>query len=77
MVNLQSKIIAHLEDRYGATYSIPNMLMESLSISKSSAYKKINCEIGLSLEEVETLRQKVRSNGHFRDFPPPADDSAT
>jgi ATP-dependent Lon protease len=29
------------------------------------------------VEEVETLRQKVRSNGHFRDFPPPADDSAT
>jgi ATP-dependent Lon protease len=28
------------------------------------------------VEEVETLRQKVRSNGHFRDFPLPEDDTA-
>jgi ATP-dependent Lon protease len=26
------------------------------------------------VEEVETLRHKVRSNGHFRDFPPPEED---
>jgi len=60
MNKIQPRLMSYLEHKYGELYSVPKLLMDTLSISKSSAYKKFNCEVSLSLEELENLHQKFK-----------------
>lgn len=46
--------------KYGDTYSISNLLMQSLGISKSNAYKKLSGQVALSIEELEKLHQEFK-----------------
>ena len=57
---IQPKLMSYLSEKYGQLYSVPKLLMETLSISKSSAYKKMNGEVVLSLEELELLHDKFK-----------------
>ncbi len=58
METLQEKIIGYVSGLYPKRQKLITALMEDLDISKSTAYKKLSGQVGLSMDDLELLALK-------------------
>ena len=55
---LQTQIIDYLKMVIPSSQSLADIMISELGISKSTAYKKIKCQVGISMDELEVLGKK-------------------